>query len=95
MPHYVILGRLTAKAKANPAESLKSRDQLFEEYRKKGVKITSYMTLGPYDVVNLVEAPSEQLMLSFLFAAGAQGNIETTTLPAFTQEESDRLRRPT
>jgi uncharacterized protein with GYD domain len=94
MPHYVVLGRLTPQAKRNPVESMKARDQLFEEFRKKGLKITAYLTLGPYDVVNVVEAPSEELMMKFLLSAGQQGNIETTTLPAFTQEDSDRFRRP-
>jgi uncharacterized protein with GYD domain len=93
MPHYVVLARLSPQAKRSPAESMRSRDELFDEFRKKGMKITSYMTLGPYDVVNIVDAPSEDLMMRFLVAAGQQGNIETTTMPAFTQEESDKIRK--
>ena len=92
MPTYIMLGRLTAKAKQNAAESMKARDHLFEEFQKKGVKVTSYMTLGPYDLVNLVEAPSEEVMLQFLVVAGSHGNVESTTLRAFTQREADRLR---
>jgi len=92
MPTYVMLGRLTTQAKQHPAEALKARDQLFGDFQKKGLKVTAYMTLGPYDVVNIVEAPSEEVMMRFLMAVGAQGNIESTTLRAFGQQDSDRLR---
>jgi uncharacterized protein with GYD domain len=93
MPHYIVLARLTAQAKRDAAGSMKARDELFSEFRKKGLKIAAYMTLGPYDVVNVVDAPSEELMMQFLVAAGKQGNVETTTMPAWTPEESDRFRK--
>ncbi|HTW76764.1 MAG TPA: GYD domain-containing protein [Thermoplasmata archaeon] len=92
MPTYILLGRLTALAKTHPAESLKARDQIFAEFQKKGLKITYFMTLGPYDVVNIVEAPSEELMIQFLVAAGAQGYVDSVTLRAFSPQEADRLR---
>ena len=37
------------------------RDKLWDEYRKKGVKFTAYDTLGPYDVVTIVESPTEEM----------------------------------
>jgi uncharacterized protein with GYD domain len=92
MPTYIMLGRLTAQAKKNPAASIKARDDLFREFGKQGVKVTAYMTLGPYDVVNVVEAPSEEVMMKFLVTAGAHGNLDSVTLRAFTQSESDRIR---
>lgn len=92
MPTYIVLGRLTTQSKRNPVESLKSRDQLFAEYQKKGVKFTAYSTVGPYDVVQIVEAPSEELMMKYLMGAGASGNIDTVTMRAFSQQEGDKLR---
>jgi uncharacterized protein with GYD domain len=92
MPTYIMLGRLTTQAKRNPAESIKARDQLWSEYQKKGIKITPYMTMGPYDVVNIIDAPTEEIAVKFLMAAGATGNIDTTTLRAFTAQEMDKLR---
>jgi uncharacterized protein with GYD domain len=93
MPTYIVLGHLTAQAKRNQAEALKARDQIFNQFQKKGVKITPYMTLGPYDVVNIVESPSEELAMQFLMAAGAAGNIETTTLRAFSAQEMEKIGR--
>jgi uncharacterized protein with GYD domain len=89
---YIVLCHLTAQAKRNRAESLKSRDKTWSEFQKKGMKLTAYDTLGPYDVVMIVESPSEELAVKFLAAAGASGNIETTTLRAFSAEESERFR---
>jgi uncharacterized protein with GYD domain len=93
MPTYIVLGHLTAQAKRNQAEALKARDQIFSQFQKKGVKITPYMTLGPYDVVNIVESPTEELAMQFLMAAGSAGNIETTTLRAFSAQEMDKIGR--
>ena len=92
MPTYIALGKLTSHAKQNPAAAMKARDQLFAEFQKKGLKVTPYMTLGPYDVVLVVDAPSEEVMMQFLFASGAGGNLDTVTLRAFTPQETDRLR---
>jgi uncharacterized protein with GYD domain len=92
MPTYIMLGRLTAKAKQNQAEALKNRDQLWSQFQKRGVKITPFMTLGPYDIVNIVEAPTEELAMQFLMAAGATGNVDSTTLRAFTAQEMDKIR---
>ena len=92
MPTYIALGKLTSQAKQNPAASLKARDHLLAEFQKRGLKVTSYVTLGQYDVVLVADAPSEELMLQFLFAIGAAGNLDTVTLRAFTPQESDRLR---
>ena len=92
MPTFIMLGRLTTQAKKNGMESRATRDRLFAEFQKLGVKITAYTTLGPYDVVNLIEAPTEELAMKFLMAAGSTGNIDSTTLRAFTEEESKKFR---
>lgn len=91
MQTYIVLCHLTAQAKRNRPESLKSRDKTWSEFQKKGMKLTAYDTLGPYDVVMIMESPSEELAVKFLAAAGASGNIETTTLRAFSAEETGRF----
>jgi len=92
MQTYIALCHLTAQAKRNRAESLKAREKTWSEFQKRGLKITAYDTLGPYDVVMIIETPSEELALKFLAVAGASGNIETTTLRAFSGEEMERIR---
>jgi uncharacterized protein with GYD domain len=50
-----------------------------------------YWTVGPYDLVTVVEAPDEETATAALLAVAAQGNIRTTTLRAFNSEEMARI----
>ena len=46
-----------------------------------------YWTIGPYDVVSVIDAPDPEKLTAALLALGAQGNLRTTTLRAFTADE--------
>jgi uncharacterized protein with GYD domain len=46
-----------------------------------------YWTIGPYDVVSVIDAPDPETLTAALLALGAQGNLRTTTLRAFTADE--------
>jgi uncharacterized protein with GYD domain len=43
--------------------------------------------MGEFDYLAIGEAPSEEICTAFVLALGAQGNVRTTTLRAFTKEE--------
>ena len=46
-----------------------------------------YLTMGTYDLVVIIEAPSDEVVARFVLATGALGNVRTTTMRAFTQAE--------
>ena len=46
-----------------------------------------YWTLGSYDVVGIFEAPDDASMTALGLAIGAEGNVRTQTLRAFSREE--------
>ena len=46
-----------------------------------------YSVLGEYDLVSIAEFPNDETALTLALALGAQGNIRTTTLKAFTKAE--------
>ena len=46
-----------------------------------------YLTLGGHDFVVLVEAPDDEAVAKFALKLGALGNVRTTTLKAFTEQE--------
>ena len=94
MATFVVLGKLTSQAKQNAPAALQHRDRLYAEFRKKGFAIADYMTLGPYDVVLVVEAPSDEQMMQFLMASGAAGNLDTVTLKAFAAPTAGPPRAP-
>lgn len=43
------------------------------------------MTIGPYDGVVVVEAPDDDAVAKYTLSLGADGNVRTTTLKAFSE----------
>jgi uncharacterized protein with GYD domain len=50
-----------------------------------------YWTVGPYDLVTISEAPDDESATAFSLALGAQGNVRTTTLRAFSASDMRRI----
>jgi uncharacterized protein with GYD domain len=46
-----------------------------------------YWTIGPYDLVAVTEFPDDETATAYLYAIAAGGNIRTTSLRAFSQDE--------
>jgi uncharacterized protein with GYD domain len=88
MPTYVVLSKYTdqgAKAIGGTVDRVLAAR---EDYRKHGLTLSSmYWTHGQYDMVAVVEAPSEQAMTAALFKLAALGNLRTETLRAFSESE--------
>ena len=88
MPIYIGLFNYTEQGvktiKDLPARIAGGRQQM----ESKGAKLHSYfLTMGQYDAVAIVEAPDDETMASLLLMQAGVGNIRTTTLRAFTEEE--------
>ena len=88
MPNYFMLLNWTeqgiAKAKASP----KRLDAGRKAFKKMGVEIKdTYLTMGPYDLVCVIEAPDGQTAAKAILSLGAAGNVRTLTLPAFTEDQ--------
>ena len=45
-----------------------------------------YLTLGEYDLVATIEAPSDEVCVSISLALGSLGNLRSTTLKAFREK---------
>ncbi len=46
-----------------------------------------YLTMGGHDLVVMVEAPNDEAVAKFALKIGSLGNVRTTTLKAFTEQE--------
>jgi uncharacterized protein with GYD domain len=46
-----------------------------------------YLTMGRYDVVFIIQVPDSKIAATLLLALGSQGNVQTETLRAFSEEE--------
>jgi len=85
---YILLSKLTSLGrktiKANPGRI----QEVNREVEAYGAKvIAQYATLGPYDFVNIVEAPDNKTITKISVELGSRGTIVLTTLPALPLKE--------
>jgi uncharacterized protein with GYD domain len=50
-----------------------------------------YMTLGAYDLVLIVDMPNNDKLASFGLKLGSLGNVRSTTLKAFPEDDYRRI----
>jgi len=59
-----------------------------KEVELMGVKILSqYALLGPYDFVNIIEAPRDEVVAKLAINLSARGTVQPMTLPAMTVDD--------
>jgi uncharacterized protein with GYD domain len=92
MPTYVLLINFTDQGVRTVKDSPQRADAAAALAEQMGARFKEvYWTLGNYDVVTIVEAPDDETVTAFALAAGAQGNIRTTTLRAFDREQFQQI----
>jgi uncharacterized protein with GYD domain len=92
MATYIVLGNFTDQGLRSIKDSTKRTDALQAAAGRFGVKMSHvYWTMGQHDMVAVVEAPDEAAFTAFGLAIGAQGNIRTQTLRAFSREEMNAI----
>ena len=88
MPTYVVLMNWTDQGIRTASETVERRDKADELAARYGVKLEQvYWTVGPYDIVTIVEAPDDESATAMLLELGSAGNLRTTTLRAYDREE--------
>ena len=85
MPTYVMLTKLTTWGR----KSIKERPERIKEVNKEveamGVRIIGqYAVLGPYDFVNILDAPDDAAVSRVAVELGSRGTLETMTMSAIT-----------
>jgi uncharacterized protein with GYD domain len=89
--HYIMLIRFTDQGIKNIKDTTRRADAARSEAERIGGKFTVYWTFGKYDGVGILEAPNDEAAMEFGLRVGSLGNIRTTTLKAFTEEEIARV----
>ncbi len=75
----------------NIKDTTRRADAARSEAERIGGKFTVYWTFGKYDGVGILEAPNDEAAMEFGIRVGSLGNVRTTTLKAFTEEEIARV----
>lgn len=92
MPTYIILLNYTDQGIRNVKDSPKRLDEAKKLLRYMGGEFKQfYLTMGAYDIATVVEAPSDEVMAKFGLAIGSLGNVRTTTLKAFPEDEYRKI----
>jgi uncharacterized protein with GYD domain len=94
VPHYITLMRWTSQGIAGlPAwrERVEDGQRIIEDAG--GTLVGVYVTLGRYDVVEIFEAPDDELAVEILLKLQRFGAEHTETLRAFTREEAEEIIR--
>ncbi len=92
MPIYVILSKLTDEGRETIKENPFRIFEVNKEIEEMGVKvIQQYAVLGPYDFVNIVEAPNNETIAKMSIELGSRGTVELMSLPAIPVDELLRI----
>ncbi len=88
MATYIMLSTLTDDGRETIQERPERIQEVNSEVESLGARVVQqYATLGPYDFVNIVEAPDNQTIARVSVALSARGTIQFLTMPAMTLEE--------
>ena len=92
MATYVTLLRYTEQGLKNIKESPSRLEKAKQSIRALGGELKSFhLVQGRYDAVVISEAPNDEVATRFALATGAQGNVRTETMRAYTEEEYRKL----
>jgi len=88
MAIYIMLTTLTDEGRKTVKENPKRLKEVNKEVEAMGVKIVAqYALLGPYDFINILEAPDNKAISKVAIELGSRGTLQTMTMAAMTIDE--------
>jgi len=88
MAIYVMLTTLTDEGRKTLKANPKRLQEVNREVESMGVKILAqYALLGPYDFINILEAPDNKAVSKVAIELGSRGTLQTMTMAAMSVED--------
>jgi uncharacterized protein with GYD domain len=85
MPYYIMLTTLTSEGRKTIMRNPARIWEVNKEVEEMGAKVlTQYAVLGPYDFINILEAPSNEVIARVAAQLGARGTLQPMTMAATT-----------
>lgn len=91
MSTYVVLINFTEQGIRTISDWPGRVDNARQAIEKAGGSLQVFLTMGEYDVVSIVELPNDEVAASVLLSLGRLGNLRSTTLKAFPEEEARKI----
>ena len=83
MPTYILLSTLTAEGRKTIKEKPARIKEVSKEIEDFGARVLSqYAVLGPFDFVNIVEAPDNETIIRVSVELGSRGTVQILSMPA-------------
>jgi uncharacterized protein with GYD domain len=83
MAKFVMLTTLTDEGRKTITENPGRIKEVNKEVETMGARILAqYVMLGPYDFINIIDAPSNEAVSKVAIALGSRGTLQTMTLAA-------------
>lgn len=87
MPYYIMLTNLTSEGRKTLMSNPGRIREVNKEVEAMGARIVAqYALLGPYDFINILEAPSNEAIARVSSALGSRGTLEPLTMTAIDME---------
>jgi uncharacterized protein with GYD domain len=94
LPTYIVLYKFTDEGRRSIKDTVRRSAQIEAENRRRGFRLVgSWWTQGQYDLVAVLNAPSEAAMMGGLYNIAESGNVSSETLRAFSVSEVRRSLR--
>ena len=88
MPVYITLFRWTDQGRVKTKDLPARYADGMERVKAAGGKeIGTYVTMGQYDMVSVIEAPNDEAIAKIALGIAGRGNASTETMRAFTMDE--------
>ena len=83
MATYIMLSNLTDEGRKTLKERPERLKEVNQEVERMGARVvTQYALLGAYDFINIIEAPTNEVIARISIQLGARGTVQLMTLPA-------------
>lgn len=87
MATYIMLSTLTDQGRKTVKTNPERIKEVNREVEALGARVVAqYAVLGPYDFVNVVEAPDNETIARVSVELGSRGTVQLMTLPAIPIE---------
>ena len=88
MATYVMLTTLTDQGRKTIKQNPRRIKEVNKEVEAMGVRIVAqYALLGPYDFMNVLEAPDDKAVSKMAVELGARGTLQTLTMAAMSLDD--------